>query len=954
MKTERQKNIIGEDIEDSNQIFVGVSKSEIDTTQCCICFLNKRSTIDSGIFIDVIFFTENYLNLIIRVATSGLDSVLQQTISVNNEPSGGIMSINGLKRLSQCWQNLEKKWLPAHVWTGDPFTLWQERILFIICFIATFLGPFALIPSIILAVSTGFVNVAVLDCAAYIAAVIVLFSRDTALNIRAVAVFSILYLLGAGLLFFLGPIGTGYIWLLGASIIISSVYDFKALFFIFALNVFTLLVFAFLIYAGMLDWAILAEKALEKWLVMAVNFLLVNALVGITTILMLHSLKETLRNEQNIRAKSQENEQRYRTLFETAKDAIFLMKDDIVIDCNPSSLSMFGCEEKNELLDLHPWALSPLNQSDGQDLKAKSQIFTNAALAGHPQHFEWTYQIRNGTIIETEVVLSRLILNGEFYLQAVLRDVTERKLADDKLRESEARLYAVFNAVKSIPVQGYDRERRVIFWNRASQDVYGYSSEEAHGQKIEDLIIPDDMRQGVIQSIAAWYEEEIVIPAGELLLKDKGGNPVSVFSSHVMIRNINGDKELFCIDVDLSEYKRIEAEKNHVEEQYRQAQKIESIGRLAGGVAHDLNNLLSPILGYSEMLLDEFEIEDERRESVDLIFQAGIRARDLVGQLLAFSRKQTLNVKQIDINTTISGFEQLLRRTIREDIELELILTPANPTVTADIGQIEQVLMNLIVNSADAMPNGGTIVIETAIVDLEDEDYIKLHRGVKPGKYVLVAISDTGCGMDEETSKNIFEPFFSTKGEQGTGLGLATVYGIMKQHDGNIWVYSEPGKGTTFKLYLPLNCTMEVAEKNKDSNTAIMGTRGTETIALVEDNESVRKLAQVLLKQNGYNVLVSENGEDAMNMLNNHEGPVSLMLTDVIMPGINGRDAYQMSRKKHPDLKVLYMSGYTSNVIAHHGVLEQGVQFIQKPFTVLQLLTKVRQVLNQPNTLPRH
>ncbi len=536
-----------------------------------------------------------------------------------------------------------------------------------------------------------------------------------------------------------------------------------------------------------------------------------------------------------------------------------------------------------------------------------------------------------------------MTLNGEFYLQAVVRDVTERKYAEDKLRESETRLYAVFNAVESIPVQGYNRDRRVVFWNRASERVYGYTRDEAMGRKLEDLIIPDWMRQGVVEGIGAWYEKDIPIPADELVLKDNKGRSVSVFSSHVMITNRAGDREFFCIDVDLSEYKRIETEKNQVEEQYRQAQKIESIGRLAGGVAHDLNNLLSPILGYSEMLLDDYEIEDIRRESVALIFKAGSSARDLVRQLLAFSRKQTLDVKPIDINKTISGFEKFLRRTIREDVELELILAPDNPPVKADIGQIEQVLMNLVVNSADAMPDGGIVVIETTFVDL-DGAYVKFHQGAKPGKYVLVTISDTGCGIDEETRMKIFEPFFSTKGEQGTGLGLATVYGIIKQHGGNIWVYSEPGKGTTFKLYLPVSDEVEIEDAR--NNPEIIDIGGTETIILVEDNEPVRKLAHTLLRQKGYMVLVAENGEDALTLLDNHVGSISLMLIDVVMPGMNGREVYNRARKKHPDLKVLYMSGYTSNVIAHHGVLEKGVQFIQKPFTVQQLLTKIREVIS--------
>lgn len=855
------------------------------------------------------------------------------------------MLINTIKKLSQFWVKLEKKYLPAGAWSGDPFTFWQERILFIICFITAVLGPFALVPSIIISISTGLLSVAVLDTFAYFAAVIVLFARNTPFQIRAVSVFCILYLLGVGLLFYLGPLGAGYIWLLGASIIIGSLHDFKAIVSIFVLNVFTFLIFGVLIYAGVLEWAILEERALEKWLVLAVDFLFVNALITITTVLMLYSLKKTLKNEQNIRIEFEENEQRYRTLFETAKDAIILIKDDIIVDCNPSFQLMFKYDDKNKQTDHHPWAFSPSEQSDGQRSDVKAKNFTDAALAGSPQHFEWTHQLQTGEIIESEIVLNRLLLSGEFHLQAVIRDITERKAAEDKLRESEARLYAVFNAVESVPIQGYDRDRRVVFWNRANEKVYGYTSDEAHGRKLDDLIIPDHMRQGVIQGITAWYEEDIPIPAGELVLKDKAGNPVSVFSSHAMITNIKGEKEFFCLDIDLSDYKRMEREKADVEEQYRQAQKMESIGRLAGGVAHDLNNLLSPILGYSEMLLDDFNMEDSRRESVELIFQAGTRARDLVRQLLAFSRKQTLAVNDIDINTTISGFEKLLQRTIREDIVLKLNLSSENLFVRADIGQIEQVLMNLVVNAADAMPDGGSVIIETVLAAL-DNDYTKCHQGTGPGDCVLVSISDTGCGMDAETTRKIFEPFYSTKGEQGTGLGLATVYGIIKQHSGNIKVFSEPGRGTTFKLYLPVVHDAQEETKAGISTADVIRTRGSETIALVEDNASVRKLAHTLLKKNGYNVLVAENGEDALTMLNNHAGSVSLMLTDVIMPGMNGRDVYGMSRKKYPYMKVLYMSGYTSSVIARHGILEKGVQFIQKPFTVQQLLGKIREILN--------
>jgi two-component system, cell cycle sensor histidine kinase and response regulator CckA len=720
-----------------------------------------------------------------------------------------------LSKLKQIWHAVEKKLMPAYVWETDPFTFWQERILFIICFIASAIGPLVLVPSMLLSVSEGLMNVAILDLAAYLGVVAVLIIKNASLKIRAALIFFILFSLGLGLMILLGPIGAGYIWLLGASIIVSTIYDLKAAFFTLACNAAALLIMAVFIGNGTLHWNIQTENFLEQWLVMTGNFLFINAIISTTTALMLHSLKKTFETEQ---------------------------------------------------------------------------------------------------------------------------------LAKAELQQSQARLYAVFDAVESIPIQGYDRYRQVIFWNRASERVYGYSRYQAMGIKLEDLIVPPEIRDQVVRDISAWLQKDVPIPAGEITLQNSRGEPVSVFSSHVMITNYQGEKEMFFIDLDLTAFKQIQNEKAQMETQYRQFQKMESIGRLAGGVAHDLNNLLSPILGYSDLMLTDPQMPDSCKKSVTTIQKCGLRARDLVRQLLAFSRKQTLSVKPVDLNLAVKNFEPLLQRTIRENIRITLALSADPGIVMADIGQIEQVIMNLAVNAADAMPDGGQLIIETACRHL-DGVYAQQRQGVTPGRYVLLAVSDNGTGMHRETSENIFEPFFSTKGEHGTGLGLATVYGIVKQHGGNIWVYSEPEKGTTFKIYLPV-APDPVDKEPPAVETQAEDCRGTETILLVEDDDQVRQLACTILENSGYKVLAANGGIKALEISDAHKGNIRLMLTDVVMPDVNGKNLYIKISRTRPGLKALYMSGYTSNVIAQHGILEQGIQFIQKPFSVNELTAKVRQVLD--------
>ena len=395
---------------------------------------------------------------------------------------------------------------------------------------------------------------------------------------------------------------------------------------------------------------------------------------------------------------------------------------------------------------------------------------------------------------------------------------------------------------------------------------------------------------------------------------------------------------------DITERKRAEEERKQLQDQLVQAQKMEAVGRLAGGVAHDLNNLLVPIIGYGEILVDDPEIQEDPRESIQEMLGAGFRARDLVRQLLAFSRKQTLQFKPVGINSIIDNFEGFLRRTIPEDIEIKFNLGTDLPTMMADVGQVEQIIMNLTVNAVDAMKDGGTLCYETHSATL-DEDYAASHQDVTPGEYVMLVISDTGMGMDHDTRERIFEPFYSTKGEKGTGLGLATVFGIVKQHDGHIWVYSEPGGGTMFKVYFPVSDKAPVAVKKDEQDATTLS--GTETILLVEDNEDVRRLANSILVRNGYNVLVASSGEEAQSITDENNNSIHLLLTDVVMPGINGRELHDQLKKKYPELKVVYMSGYTDDVIVHRGILDDGINFLQKPFTVRGLALKVRDVLDR-------
>jgi nitrogen-specific signal transduction histidine kinase/ActR/RegA family two-component response regulator len=386
-----------------------------------------------------------------------------------------------------------------------------------------------------------------------------------------------------------------------------------------------------------------------------------------------------------------------------------------------------------------------------------------------------------------------------------------------------------------------------------------------------------------------------------------------------------------------------------LEEQLRQSQKMEAIGRLAGGIAHDFNNLLTAISGYCELLLMGLGTGDPLRRICDEITKAADRAAALTRHLLAFSRKQVLQPKVLDLNAVVSAIDPMLRRLIGEDLELTILSAPTLGRVKADRVQIEQVLVNLAVNARDAMPRGGKLIIETADVEL-DEAYVRRLVDVRAGSYVLLAVSDTGSGMDAETLAHIFEPFFTTKEPgKGTGLGLSTVYGIVKQSGGYIFVYSELNRGTTFKIYLP-RVEEEVPLPDQNAVPAIP-TEGWETVLLVEDEQPVRALVREILQRNGYAVLEAGHGREALQISDRYPGPIHLMVTDVVMPGISGCELAEHLASRRPDTKVLYVSGYTDNALLNHDMTDPTIAFLQKPFTTYALARKVREVLDTPTIL---
>jgi len=530
------------------------------------------------------------------------------------------------------------------------------------------------------------------------------------------------------------------------------------------------------------------------------------------------------------------------------------------------------------------------------------------------------------------ILKDRLVRLGPALLEAL-----ERARQREALRTQESLLRQIIDANPSL-IFVKDWNGRFVLVNQATAQVYGTTVESLVGKTDADF-------NPNVEEIAHFLRHDRdVMSSGQpkIIAEEPVTNPTTgdtrwFQTIKVPLRSpAEGTATLLGVATEITERKRLE-------EQLLQSQKMEAVGQLAGGVAHDFNNILTAIVGYTDLLAAELASNVRQLEDLEEIRKAARRAAALTRQLLAFSRKQVLEPRIIDVNSVVLNLDKMLRSLISENIELKTDLADNLGAARADPNQIEQVIMNLAINARDAMPDGGTVTIETGNVTLDDA-YAAQHVSVIPGEYVMLAVSDTGCGMDAKTQSRIFEPFFTTKpAGRGTGLGLSTVYGIVKQTGGNIWLYSEPGKGTTFKIYLPAIAALP--EDIGKVAPAEAPRRGAGTVLVVEDDEQLRRLTHRALDAQGYTVLVADRGATALDIARRHKGEIDLLLTDVIMPDTNGRKLAETIQAARPGMRVLYMSGYPDGAIASHGMLEPGVAYLAKPFTTEAITRRVREVL---------
>ncbi len=659
------------------------------------------------------------------------------------------------------------------------------------------------------------------------------------------------------------------------------------------------------------------------------------ALPGVPALLFNYVLDITKRKNADVLLRS--SEEQYRRLFESAKDGILILDaaTGCVVDANPFMGELTGYPLEY-FLGKHLWEIGPF-----RDLAASKLSFAELQARDYVRYEDLPLKALGGGVIDVEFVSNVYVVNSKKVIQCNVRDISVRKRAEAALRLRDRAIEA---ASQGIVITDSTRpDNPITYANPGFSRLTGYQTSEILGRNCRFLQGPGSDAAAVSMFRDAIKNEKACV--ADVLNYRKDGTTFWNNLALTPVKDAAGAVTNYVgVQTDISGRKKLES-------QLLQAQKMEAVGRLAGGIAHDFNNLLSVILSYADMTLNELTPGEPIRADIEEIKKAGQRATQMTRQLLAFSRQQVLETKVLNLSQVVGGMEKMLARLLGADIETTLLPAATLGSVKADPGQVEQIIMNLAVNARDAMPQGGKLTIETANVEL-DEEYARTHHDVKSGAYVLLAVSDTGTGMSKDTMAKIFEPYFTTKEHgKGTGLGLATVFGIVKQSGGHISVYTEEGKGSTFKVYFPrLGAGVVDAAAPWAPAFEAETERATGTILLVEDEEQVRVLARGILRRQGYVVLDVPNGGEALLACEQHGGTIDLLLTDVVLPRMSGRQLAQRVEHLRPAMKVMYMSGYTDDTVLHHGILDSGVAFLQKPFTPASLVRKVQEVMLHPQT----
>ena len=644
-----------------------------------------------------------------------------------------------------------------------------------------------------------------------------------------------------------------------------------------------------------------------------------------------------------------ESEAQYRALFEGSPDAIFLADPEsgIILDANPAACRLLA-RPYEKIIGLHQSKIHPAHRESYSRTIFNQHVTEAMEQKGlHPS--EMVVLRPDGSEVPVEVLAQLVTIKRKKVLQGVFRDITERKQAELALRGSEERLRQAVR-VTQIGIFDHDHISDTIYWSPQQREIYGWGPHESVTLKaFLDRVYPED-RERIALAVRRAHDpsSDGLFDVEYRIIRRDGAIRWLTTRSQTFFDGEGGARHpLRTIGAvrDITENKRAEEEREKLQAQLTQAQKMESVGRLAGGVAHDFNNMLSAILGHAELALHKLDQASPLHADLRKIQIAAQRSTDLTRQLLAFARRQTIAPKVLDLNETVEGMLKMLRCLIGEDIDVAWLPGGGLRTVKIDPVQVDQILANLLLNARDAIADKGKVTIETENVVL-DETYCAGHRGFAPGRFVMLAVSDDGCGMDREILAHLYEPFFTTKGVgQGTGLGLATVYGIVKQNSGFINVYSELGKGTTFKIYLPCYANKTVPAVTEGPTQAPEG--GTETILLVEDEPMILELSKDLLEELGYTVLAARTPGEAIHLAEEYAGEIQLLMTDVIMPEMNGWDLAKRLLSLYPDLRSLFMSGYTASTISKHGALEEDIHFMQKPFSMSVLSAKVRDALER-------